>query len=46
MCMSSGHISWSIRRDKYLGQVISEAFDDWPAVVKNLLWAREVWSRM
>ena len=31
---------------KYLGQVISEADKDWPAVVKNLYRARKFCSRM
>ena len=31
---------------KYLRQVISEADDNWSAVVKNLARARKVWSRM
>ena len=31
---------------KYLGQVISAVDDDWPAAVKNLAWARKVWSRI
>ena len=30
----------------YLGQVISEADDDWAEVVNNLSWARAVWRRM
>ena len=31
---------------KYLGQVISVAYDDWPVVVKILSQARKVWSSM
>ena len=31
---------------KYLGQVISAAVDDWPAVVKNMSKARAVWQRL
>ena len=31
---------------KYLGRLILAADDDWPAVVKNLSWSRNVWSRM
>ena len=31
---------------QYLGQVISAADDDWPALVKNFSLAREVWNRM
>ena len=31
---------------KYLGQVISETDDDWPAVVRNLARAKTVWRRM
>ena len=31
---------------KYLGQVILAEEDDWQAVVKNLLRAKKVWSRI
>ena len=31
---------------QYLGQVISAADDDWPALVRNFSRAREVWNRM
>ena len=31
---------------RYLGQVISAANENWPAVVNNLSRAREVWRRM
>ena len=31
---------------KYLGRVISAADDDWSEVVKNLVWARNIWSRL
>ena len=31
---------------RYLGQVISSAYYDWPAVVSNLFRSRAVWKRM
>ena len=31
---------------RYLGRVILEADDDWPAVVRNLENVRTVWRRM
>ena len=31
---------------RYLGRVILESDDEWPAVVKNLSRARDVWRRM
>ena len=31
---------------KYLGRVISAAYDDWPEVVRNMAKARAVWGRM
>ena len=30
---------------KYLGQVILETDNEWPAVVRNLAWVKKVWSR-
>ena len=31
---------------RYLGRAILAAEDDWPAVVRNLAWARVVWKRI
>ena len=31
---------------KYLGQVISVAYNSWPEVVRNLYQAEKVWSRV
>ena len=45
-CSAYGRLLEMVTYFRYLGQVISAADDDWPAVVKNLFWARAVWKRM
>ena len=41
-----GHPLKMVNSFRYLGRVISAAEDGWPAVVRNLSWARAVWNRM
>ena len=36
----------SVPRFKYLGRVLTEGDDDWPAVVGNLAKARKSWGRL
>ena len=31
---------------KYMGRILTEGYDDWPAVAGNLVKARKSWGRM
>ena len=41
-----GHALYMVSSFKYLGRVISAAYDDCTAVIQNLTKARAVWQRM
>ena len=41
-----GHQIQSVPRFKYLGRVLTEGDDDWPAVAGNLEKAWKIWGRL
>ena len=36
----------TVPRFKYLGSILTEGDNDWPAVAGNLVKAREIWGRL